>query len=70
MKELRHTPCTPAQVAVTMRKMPAHVAGIQRIGGGGVSQRTTEGRKTMKMKNVNFIRHSRPSYRIVDVAYR
>jgi hypothetical protein len=24
----------------------------------------------MKMKNVNFIRHSRPSYRIVDVAYR
>jgi len=25
--------------------------------GEGVSQRTTEGRKTMKMKNVNFIRY-------------
>lgn len=47
----------PAQVGVTIRKMPVHGAGMQRSGGGRESQKTTEGRKTMKMKNVNFIRY-------------
>jgi hypothetical protein len=45
MKELRHTSCTPAQVVVTMRKMPAHVAGIQRSGGGGYHRGRQRGEK-------------------------